>query len=303
MPETPDDDLDEYALERTRLEEELPTQRAAAPAGPLGGGRLFPALLAGGALLAVAGLALLFASLRRSPGAATSGGPATGAAPQAAQSAEPLAAPAPASSPLPSLDDSDDFVRRAASALSTHPELARWLGQAGLVRLATAVVTNVVDGESPRPHLALLAPSRGFRALGRNGRTVADPAGFAAYDRFADAVGSVNAAVAAATYRQLEPLFDAAFRDLGHPEGGFRQELARALAILVATPLPAADARLVPAGVGFRYADARLEQLTPAQKQFLRLGPRNVTLLQAKLRELQAALGASPAPVPPREAR
>ena len=40
-----------------------------------------------------------------------------------------------------------------------------------------------------------------------------------------------------------------------------------------------------------RAYDEELEGLTAAQKQFLRLGPRNVKLIQTKAQEVQAALG------------
>ena len=58
-----------------------------------------------------------------------------------------------------------------------------------------------------------------------------------------------------------------------------------------------ASLELVPHAVGFRYADPKLEELTAAQKQFLRMGPRNVRIIQQKLRELQPALSA-PAAAP-----
>jgi hypothetical protein len=60
-------------------------------------------------------------------------------------------------------------------------------------------------------------------------------------------------------------------------------------------PVLTDDVALVPHAIGFRYADPRLEALTPAQKQFLRAGPRNVRLVQGKLREVAAAL-AAPSP-------
>jgi hypothetical protein len=56
------------------------------------------------------------------------------------------------------------------------------------------------------------------------------------------------------------------------------------------------DVELVPHAIGFRYADPKLEGLTAAQKQFLRMGPRNVRIIQQKLRELQPALQAPAAP-------
>ncbi len=203
-----------------------------------------------------------------------------------------VSAPAP-SSPLPPLDASDAYVRGLSAGISAHPELARWLAQTGLVRTLVAVVSNVADGETPRPHLGFLAPRQRFRAMGMGGRrTVADPAGFAGYDAFGDAIASVDAAATAEAYRALEPLFDAASRDLGHPEG-FRATLQRAIAALLAVPVPPSNAELLPHAVGFRWADPRLEALAPAQKQFLRMGPRNQQLVQAKLRELQAALAAA----------
>jgi hypothetical protein len=58
----------------------------------------------------------------------------------------------------------------------------------------------------------------------------------------------------------------------------------------------AEEAALAPHATVLRYADPALEALTPAQKQLLRTGPRNVRLVQAKLRELQAALAAAPPP-------
>ena len=43
-------------------------------------------------------------------------------------------------------------------------------------------------------------------------------------------------------------------------------------------------------GIVYAYADPRLEGLSPAQKQLLRMGPENVKAIQAKLREIAAVL-------------
>ena len=43
-------------------------------------------------------------------------------------------------------------------------------------------------------------------------------------------------------------------------------------------------------GAGWAYADDDLEELTPTQKQLLRMGPANVDRLLVWLRALQAAL-------------
>ena len=291
------DDLDDFDIE--------PTQRDA-PAGIVPPyereprrrrepgekrGLLFPGTLALVAVVAIGLLAVVYLVFRN-PAPKATPRPAAPAA-----TATPVATPA---AQLPPLDESDGFVRQAASGLSANPQIARWLGRTGLVRTLAAVVVNVADGETPRPHLEFLAPKQRFRAARRPGRLIVpDPSGFAGYDVFADAIASVDATAAANAYRTLEPLFDAAYVELGHPEGGFRGALDKAVKALLAVPVLQADVELVPHAVGFRYVDPKLEALTPAQKQFLRIGPRNVRLVQGKLREVEAAL-AAPAATPAR---
>ncbi len=280
------DDLDELEI-RTRREDEQQTGQLGGAPPPRPPGRLLPVLIALVAVAVLAAAAVFIFKYQpwrsRAP-----------VAPSPRPSMGPPASPAPeARGPLPSLDESDSYVRKIAAVLSSSPELARWLAQTALVRTATAVVSNVADGETPRPHLSFLAPRQRFHAAAGPGRRiVADPKGFVGYDRFADTIGSIDTAAAANAYRATEPLFDAACRDLGHPEG-FRGSLDRAIDALLAVPVPAPDAELVPHAVGYRWADPRLEGLTAAQKQLLRIGPRNVRIVQEKLRELKAALARS----------
>lgn len=280
----PDDDLDDYELEPTRRldEETVRSPLGDAPREGIG----FPMILAGLAVLVVAMLGVMLLVFRKP------GRPAPAPAVPAATAAPLPQAPTPTpATALPRLEDSDAFVRGIAATLSSHPELARWLAQASLVRTLTAVVDNVASGESPRPHLELLAPRQRFKAARKPPRQIVpDAAGYAGYDVFADAVASVDAALAAAAYRTLAPLFEAAYIELGHPEGGFAKGLDRATAALLEVPVLPEDTALVPHAIGFRYADPKLEALTAAQKQFLRIGPRNVRLVQGKLRELAAAL-------------
>jgi DUF3014 family protein len=287
-----DDDLDDYELERTRRLEDEQTahepayrEREREPYGvqPQREGIGFPMILAGLAVLVLLALGVLFFVFQKP------GKPQPTPAPIAPVAQAPAPTPSPAN--LPKLEDSDDFVRGLAATLSANPELKRWLSQSGLVRRLTAVVDNVSTGETPRPHLDFLAPKQRFKAARKPGRTiVADPAGFAGYDVFADAIGSVDSNLAAAGSRTLGPLFEAAYVELGHPEGGFTKALDRSIGALLEVPILPENTELVPHAVGFRYADPKLEALTAAQKQFLRLGPRNVRLIQAKLKELQAAL-------------
>jgi hypothetical protein len=63
-------------------------------------------------------------------------------------------------------------------------------------------------------------------------------------------------------------------------------------------PIVDGQVRLLPKGIGYRFADPNLERLTPAQKQLLRAGPRNVRIVQSALRQLAQALGVPPGRLP-----
>ena len=281
-------DLDEFDLGETKppSADDLPP----GPFEPQGSGWGLRAGLAAGLLLLAGGVATVFMLLFRHPTP-----PRPSPPPATATVAPATSAPV---APAPPLDGRDDFVRDLARGLSGHPQLALWLGASELVRKLAAVVDNVAAGDNPSPHLAFLAPKPPLAVVAKRGRTVIDPRSYARWDAFASGVAAVDAAAAAQVYLRIEPLFEVAWRELGHPEP-FRHGLTRATTALLAVPVVEDEVPVTPVVRAVRvyeYADRKLEGLTPAQKQLLRMGPANVARIQAKLREFQAALPAAPPP-------
>lgn len=200
------------------------------------------------------------------------------------------AAPAEPPIEVPPLADSDPVVRKLIAALSAHPLIARWLTTNGLIRNMAVVVENIAYGALPSTHLRPLRPAGPFRVLDRGGQIVADPRNYARFDGIADAVASVDAAGAATLYRGLRPRLQEAYAELGREEP-FDDALRKAITLLLEVPVPAGNVRLEPeSAVEYRYADPALQRLSPAQKQLLRMGPRNVPLIQGKLRDFLAVL-------------
>lgn len=190
---------------------------------------------------------------------------------------------------LPALDESDTFIRPLVEELSSRPELVGWLVNENLVRRFVTAVDNVARGESPRVHVPFLEPGSGFSVEEeRNGRTVIAERSFERYDAVAAVVGSLDTAGTVRLFRDLEPLFEEAYDELGNPDT-FEEALTKAIDRMLAVNVP--DEIAVTRGIkSYRFADRRLERLSPAAKHLLRMGPDNAREIQAKLRELKRAL-------------
>jgi hypothetical protein len=191
---------------------------------------------------------------------------------------------------LPELAASDAIARELVGALSAHPRLAAWLATDDLVRRFTASVVNIAEGQTPKPHLSVMSPSEPFSARYAAGTPVPTTKSYSRYDTMAEIVAGLDVEGTARLYRQLKPLIDEAFAELGYPGEDFHQMLIRALDHLLAAPSIEADVALEETVAAYQYADPELETLSAAQKQLLRMGPDNARRIQSTLRALRREL-------------
>ncbi len=191
---------------------------------------------------------------------------------------------------IPPLDASDDAIRSLAGALSEHPRLAATLAPGNLVRRFVAAVVNVANNESPRSHVGHLAPGGTFRVRESEGVLYVDPDSYRRYDLITSVFDSLDDEQSLRLYRSFKPLFDQAYSDLGYPGGDFDAPLAQAIDRLLLTPIPQRDLALQRKIKTYRFADPRLEALSPVEKHLLRMGPANARKVQSKLRLLRAEL-------------
>lgn len=192
---------------------------------------------------------------------------------------------------LPPLDATDPIVRKLVEQLSAHPTVAAWLATPRLLRNFAVVTLNVSEGRTPASHLRPLAPSAKFRPRQTGGTWSVDPRSYARYDGYADAIGALDARGTARLYATLKPRIVEAYDELGVAEADVDAILQRAIVHLLATPVVDESVPLKEKTISYAFADERLESLSAAQKQLLRMGPRNVRVIQAKLRELALYLG------------
>ncbi len=194
---------------------------------------------------------------------------------------------------LPSVGESDDFLRDIAARLSSHAEWLSWLATDDLVRRFVAGVDEIARGDLPTSQAGFLVPKRGFSAVSRAGRSYLGTESQARFNRLAAVVAGLDARRVADLYTRLRPLFRDTYRELGYPKADFDAALAKAIQKVLETPDLNTRAEVVPALRSYKYADPRLEALPPVQKLMLRLGPDNAGLVKAKLREIAAALDQS----------
>ena len=193
--------------------------------------------------------------------------------------------------PLPPLGQMDTFLRALLGTLSAHPDLARWLATDDLIHQMASGIDRISRGQSPAADVPVLRPSGDFAVTGRRASLTIRPDSFRRYDRFAALVESLDARAVAEAYRTIQPRLDEAYRALGRSEGGVDTALDIALQALIATPVPDAPVAVVPGkGATYAFRDPALERLSPPQKQLLRMGPDNMRVIQARLREIRAEL-------------
>ena len=199
---------------------------------------------------------------------------------------------------LPPIDQTDAIVRELVARLSSHPTIAAWLTTDHLIRNFTAVVDNIANGLTPSGHLGKVRPA-GELPGPRGSRQCVDRRPFVPPLRQVR-----RRRRRPRCPRRREALCDAPAAPgrrlprAGPPGREFRPGIRAGVIELLKTPVIDGDIALTSKSVAYEFADPRLQSLSSAQRQFLRMGPRNVRLIQAKLREIAPFVGIAPESLP-----
>ena len=218
--------------------------------------------------------------------------PPGNASPKAVTSTEaPIDKPAPPPVDLPPRDQMDAFIRPLLSALSSRPELGRWLATDDLIGQLAAAIDQASGGGSPARDFKVVAPTGTFKPAGRGSNRTIDPASYQRYDGLVQTVTSIDASNVARIYKTIRPRLNEAYQGLGHPNGDIDKAVKQAIEVLLATPAVKDPVAITEGGAfGWVYANDELEELAPSQKQLLRMGPAHADALKVWLRALQNAL-------------
>ena len=195
-------------------------------------------------------------------------------------------------------DEGDDgLFRAAAGRLSTHPALASYLVNDRLLRRFVRAVDAMAGGYSPSDEIEFLRPSRPFVVREDEDRLVIASGTYRRYDVVTDVFTSLDSDKAIELYKQFRPRLEAIYQEIGWANEDFDTRLCEAVDHLLEVTTSSGQVEVEQRAIVYAYAEDRFENLTGAQKHFLRMGPRNVGAIQGKLRELRDTFGWSE-PVP-----
>jgi len=217
--------------------------------------------------------------------------PAEDIPPQPAPVVElPAEAQAPAPPELPPLAESDAMVREQLSAAGAGAELDKLQQQQNLIQQGTALIEGFSRGLVVRKLLPLDPPKGAFKVEEQGEQMIMSPDSYTRYDSYAEAIATLDSAVLVDNFHTMRPLFEQAYDEMGLPAEDFDNAVIRVLDRILATPEIEEPIALTRRSVMYQYADPQLEQLTPLQKQLLRMGPDNIRRIKEQAAALRAGL-------------
>jgi hypothetical protein len=275
-----------------------PMRETPPPSATAKSGRGLWIAVAGVALAAMLGLWLVLRANRPADprSGETQARTSAPAAPSSPEGANPMPQPSPPQTATPELAHSDAFVRALATELFGSAELDNWLAAGEeLVHRGVRAILAISEQRSARRFLDFLPLEGRFETRRSGGGEIIAPENYRRYDRLVDIFVGLDSERLARFVERLGPLLSQAMDENAFPGTEFKVTLAGAIEHLLSTPSPSGDVEVTLGEDGvYRFADPRLEALSPPQKQLLRLGPGNGARVRAKLDELRLALDAVP---------
>ena len=217
---------------------------------------------------------------------------------------------------VPTLAESDARLSKALVELLGRDKVQTFLHLEGFARRVVATTDNLAREHAPSMVWPVVPTPGRFTTLANGGEagntsaavTRISPDNSMRYTPFVVFVESVDTAAAVRFYKQLYPLFQQAYEELGFTGRYFNDRLVAVIDLLLSTPVQAGplEVTLVEVKgplpslrpwVRYEFTDPALNALSAGQKMMLRTGPVNHRRLNAKLLDIRR-LVSSGAPMP-----
>ncbi|MCG9964779.1 MAG: DUF3014 domain-containing protein [Shewanella sp.] len=191
---------------------------------------------------------------------------------------------------VPSLPESDAFVHQKALAIINNNVVGSSLVNQDLIRQFVVFVDNLAQGELTRKVSPVKGPEKLFTVSEITNKVYLNPESYHRYDAYATVIANMDQQSLMHTYKQLTPLFDEAFAELGYSNAKFNDRMLQAIKVMLAAPIIEEPIELSSISVNYRFVDPNLEALPSAQKLLVRMGPENTRKVKAALRKMENQL-------------
>lgn len=200
----------------------------------------------------------------------------------------------PEESLLPSIEQSDDWLKERLPSLTWRKELLKLVIDDDMIRRFVVFTDNFSQGIVAYEHSPLIKPTASFsaREINEDGNVIIkwDQTSSRRFGLYVDLLRSVDSEMLVEWYIELKPLVDEAYRELGYPEENFTDILQDAIAKVLDMEFPKDRIELVRPSVMYQYKDADIENLDDADKLMLRLGKENLLIIKSILLEINEKL-------------
>jgi hypothetical protein len=200
---------------------------------------------------------------------------------------EPLSEP----DPLPGLNDSDRFVQAELGELDNANAVLRQLAGAQIIRKFVVLVDGISRGDVPDRDLPVTAlqTEMTVNEQGENSFRL-DPVSYNRFNLLVNTFAAIDSSTIVEKLEEWDPLFEAAWAELGYPDRTFDMALNQAIRNVLQARIVTNEILLTRPSVHYHFADPALENLSDLEKLLIRMGPENASTVQRKVRDISNRL-------------
>jgi len=206
--------------------------------------------------------------------------------PQPPAQTESAVEPAPTEQEPGSLPEQNQTLEGHLAELIQQQNLFGLLQLDNLIQRFVVTIDSLPEKRVSQHLLPLKPPPGKFMVTG--GRI--SPENSKRYGLYLQMIDTLGIDRAVSLYVQFYDRFQAAYRELGYPQGHFNDRFVAVIDHLLATPATDTPLEVVQPLLVYKYADPDLEKLSAGQKMLLRIGAENRNRMESILRELRQRL-------------
>jgi hypothetical protein len=186
---------------------------------------------------------------------------------------------------LPDLPSSDGAFRETMTLVS--PGLAPWLSTDQLIGKYVFIANDFSQGIRLEKHMRFLKQAQPFTVEETDNGLFMSKQSYQRYDKLAAAIDAMDVRSTLAVYKKFRPLMLQVFAGFSYPADHTLEDIfEKTAAEILAAPVIEEPVALVRTSVLYKFADKKLEVLSPVSKQMIRMGPENTRIIQNKIRLL-----------------